>query len=760
LQPDFDIKISVICTVRNDPAGVSALLEALAGQTRPPDEIVVVDGGSDEATRAVLDGFDPGPSAYRWLSRGGVNIAAGRNIAIAEATCDVIACTDAGCVPDPNWLEELVAPFRDPAVMVVGGGYRVSARTALERVVGLLSMPGELTPIDPPRFNPSARSLAFRREAWTRAGGFPDWLMTAEDTLFACKLRRNGERFVHAEQAVVRWRPRRTWAAVWRQFRGYARGEAHIGRGEDSTRFWRRRYAVSAVCMAFALIAAALAAPIVAGVGCVVALAAVIGPVWRRSWAVARRSQHPLDFPRALVLNHWLVWANLRGFALGQRDRRANPHMYVARLRDYWGAAPVASVPTWNMPRPPTPNTLIVTWYWPPQARACTTVLANLFAPADPGSFHVLTRSPGRDIADPLPLPTIPVTSVRRRGVDAGEGTLRHWLHAVVAVWRMIRTARKLHAESPFQRVLGVYPHRFGLLAGWLIARTTGAPLVAYMHDLCAETLMTRSTLKRMFWTWVDRKALRNAFLVIAPTREFALHYRSRGILDTWVLPHCNPPDEPPAPPQRKTGRAKATSCGCSMPAASTKPMLPPSRRCCTPCPRARIPRSSFFPPPTPIVPADQRRWETRTQARRLLADADVLVVALAGDAPYPREIQGCFPSKMVDYLAAGKPLLAIVPSGCFVDRFVRATGCGVVVNSQSPADIARVIHLLRDARARKEMGRAAAHVSRELAADRWLPLLCERLALGATVDPSTPPFPKIKAQRPKQNQLVTDPQP
>ncbi|MFN2164740.1 MAG: glycosyltransferase family 2 protein, partial [Anaerolineae bacterium] len=48
------MRISVICTVLNEAQAVSRLLDSLLAQTRPPDEVVIVDGGSSDGTQAMV----------------------------------------------------------------------------------------------------------------------------------------------------------------------------------------------------------------------------------------------------------------------------------------------------------------------------------------------------------------------------------------------------------------------------------------------------------------------------------------------------------------------------------------------------------------------------------------------------------------------------------------------------------------------------------------------------------------------------------
>src|SRR4051812_46528895 len=95
--------VSVVVTVLNDRGAVMELLDALAAQTRLPDEVVVVDGGSSDGTLELLEAR-PGVSVLR---APGANISAGRNLGIRSAAHSRIACTDAGCRPAPGWLAAL-----------------------------------------------------------------------------------------------------------------------------------------------------------------------------------------------------------------------------------------------------------------------------------------------------------------------------------------------------------------------------------------------------------------------------------------------------------------------------------------------------------------------------------------------------------------------------------------------------------------------------------------------------------------------------
>lgn len=229
------MKVSIIATVKNEGEALRPLLDSIIDQTRPPDEVVICDGGSTDDTQLILDEY------REWLPlrvvvAPGSNISQGRNRAIGEATGDIIAGTDAGVVLSPTWLEEIVAPFTEPSVQVVGGWFEADPYTDFEVVMGSTVLP-TVNDIDPATFLPSSRSVAFRKSAWQGVGGYPEWLEHSEDLVFDMALREQYGPFAFAPEAVVYFRPRPNLRSFYRQYYAYARGDGKAN-------LWLRRHIV------------------------------------------------------------------------------------------------------------------------------------------------------------------------------------------------------------------------------------------------------------------------------------------------------------------------------------------------------------------------------------------------------------------------------------------------------------------------------------------------------------------------------------
>jgi glycosyltransferase involved in cell wall biosynthesis len=231
-------KVSVIVTVLNEEKTIHELLEAIATQTHRADQAVIVDGGSTDNTCKIIRQFSQKHTELKiQLATKKGNRSVGRNEAIRLAQHELVAVTDAGCIPHADWLEELLkaaeqqkgtASRSNGNQFVVAGYYDAQPQTAFEEAVipYVLVMPDK---VNPNHFLPATRSMLLTKSVWEKLGGFNPCLSDNEDYAFAHKIIDAQIPIYFAQNAQVIWKPRQSIGQFfWMIFR-FARGDVAAG---------------------------------------------------------------------------------------------------------------------------------------------------------------------------------------------------------------------------------------------------------------------------------------------------------------------------------------------------------------------------------------------------------------------------------------------------------------------------------------------------------------------------------------------------
>lgn len=175
--------ISVVIPTLNEDRRIGLLLHDLRHQTRVPDEVIVVDGGSTDATVEV---------ACKWATvvSSQPPVGAQRQDGLDTAKSDFVVFMDADTRVSPNFLERSLAEMERRRLDVACPIYRPESRSVSIRAVyaffnAVFALSAPLVP------SGAGMCIVVRRDSAIRAGGFrPD--LTYEDIEFIRRAARHG----------------------------------------------------------------------------------------------------------------------------------------------------------------------------------------------------------------------------------------------------------------------------------------------------------------------------------------------------------------------------------------------------------------------------------------------------------------------------------------------------------------------------------------------------------------------------------------
>lgn len=230
-------QVSVVVPVRDDREGLARCLQALARQTVPAHEVIVVDDGSREDPTAVCD-----RAGVRLLRQEPAGPYAARNRGIAAADGEVIALTDADCVPRPGWLEAGTAALVGTDAGMVGGRVAVlvrSTRPSGAELYQLLEAFPQRRYVEKRGFAVTANLFA-RRSVLEEVGGFHGDLRSGGDLDLGRRVRDAGYAIIYAEGAVVAHPARPSWRGLAAKQRRVLKGLREVGMSPSGMGAWVR----------------------------------------------------------------------------------------------------------------------------------------------------------------------------------------------------------------------------------------------------------------------------------------------------------------------------------------------------------------------------------------------------------------------------------------------------------------------------------------------------------------------------------------
>ncbi len=225
--------VALIIPTLNEEAHISALLAAMTAQAVDRvDEIIVVDGGSMDATRSlVCAATDP---RVRLLSNPARLQSAGVNRAARDASSDVkvFIRVDAHARYPDNFVADLLAAHAESGAQSVVNRLRSVGVTPFQRAVAAASNSPFGTGGAAHRsggksgFIDHGHHALFDRAAFVALGGYDEAFIANEDAEYDVRLRASGGRIWFTDKAVIDYFPRATPGSLARQYFRYGQGRA------------------------------------------------------------------------------------------------------------------------------------------------------------------------------------------------------------------------------------------------------------------------------------------------------------------------------------------------------------------------------------------------------------------------------------------------------------------------------------------------------------------------------------------------------
>lgn len=188
--------ITVVVPTYNEEKNIECCLKSITKQTIPRDsyEIIVVDGDSKDKTTEIAAKY-----ADRVIQQVSPGVGGARNDGAMAAKGDIIATTDADCLPDEDWIQTIMGDFSDDEIVAVTGYLdpmipkdmgRIKADTykyAFRIVNGLRWASSKVG-----YHHLCGANTAFRRDAFLQVKGYSD-LAYSDDVEIAKRLRAHGK---------------------------------------------------------------------------------------------------------------------------------------------------------------------------------------------------------------------------------------------------------------------------------------------------------------------------------------------------------------------------------------------------------------------------------------------------------------------------------------------------------------------------------------------------------------------------------------
>lgn len=203
-------RVSVLMPVYNGEDYLQEAVESVLSQTMGDLELIVLDDGSTDGTRAILERLAAKDTRLRVISRPNKGVSQSRNELIEAARAPILAMMDADDICLPDRLERQLARLEaEPELVALSGNCLMI--DPVGRPIRTNDLPPDHETIEarhmemPPNCSMAHPALMVRRSAMERVGGYLHDYPWAEDFDLYLRLGEIG-RLANLEEVVVKYR--------------------------------------------------------------------------------------------------------------------------------------------------------------------------------------------------------------------------------------------------------------------------------------------------------------------------------------------------------------------------------------------------------------------------------------------------------------------------------------------------------------------------------------------------------------------------
>lgn len=229
-----DELVTVIMPARNEEQAIGAALESVTGQSYRHLQVVVIDGGSTDGTRRIIEERQAQDPRIEIVTNPLPNISMSLNMGLAAARGRWLVRVDAHSTVPPTYVADLVGHLREGTWAGVGGvklgvgvtpaGRAIAAAMSSRFGVGNSKYHYATTQLEVDHLPFGAYPVDLLREL----GGWDEALVANEDYELDYRLRRRGGRLLLDPRVVIAWQCRQSVPDLYRQYVRYGKGKADV----------------------------------------------------------------------------------------------------------------------------------------------------------------------------------------------------------------------------------------------------------------------------------------------------------------------------------------------------------------------------------------------------------------------------------------------------------------------------------------------------------------------------------------------------